>query len=219
VQTASPPPSVAVAPPPAKTGKIKEQPQPGVSYPQDTTKTFEDISRNGDTLFAPGPDDMIKDVGKILDEHKGESIDLVVCLDTTASMRKHVDAVKAQLPGMLQGIISNYPSFRVGMVLYKDYYDEYLNKIIGFTSDMNVLKKSIAGITAGGGLDIPEAVYEALSAGATGFDWKAPTRLMILIGDAPPHPVPQGMVTKNMVDEAVQKESITVSAIILSDSR
>jgi hypothetical protein len=42
---------------------------------------------------------------------------------------------------------------------------------------------------------------------------------MILIGDAPPHPVPQGTVTKDMVDEAVQKENITVSAIILSDSR
>jgi hypothetical protein len=130
-----------------------------------------------------------------------------------------MDAIKQQLPELIKRTISNYPSFRIGMVLYKDYYDDYLNKIIPFTPNPDVLYNNIKSLKTSGGLDIPEAVYEALYAGALGFDWEAPDRLMILIGDAPPHPTPQGDITAAMVEAETAKLGITVSTITLPAKR
>jgi Mg-chelatase subunit ChlD len=101
------------------------------------------------------------------------------------------------------------------MVLYKDYYDEYLNRVIPFTGDFEVFQRNLSSIQVRGGGDIPEAVYEALYAGASKFNWEAESRLMILIGDAPPHPRQRGSISKAMVDEVVEKHGIKVHAIIL----
>jgi hypothetical protein len=101
------------------------------------------------------------------------------------------------------------------MVFYKDYYDEYINKLFPFTTDFDSLQKNISGVRVSGGGDIPEAVYEALYAGATKLDWQADKRIMILIGDAPPHPRPRGVVTKQMVDRETSNRGIELKAMIL----
>jgi hypothetical protein len=80
---------------------------------------------------------------------------------------------------------------------------------------MEALKKSLNPIRAGGGRDIPEAVYEALYEGATKFPWAAESKLMILIGDAPPHPRQKGKISKDMVYTATEERGIKISAIIL----
>jgi hypothetical protein len=101
------------------------------------------------------------------------------------------------------------------MVFFKDYTDEFLNRVFQFTTDFNVLQRNINSIRVSGGGDIPEAVFEALHAGATGLPWAAEKRIMILIGDAPPHPRPRGRITKQMVDREVEQRDIEVHAIIL----
>jgi Mg-chelatase subunit ChlD len=116
---------------------------------------------------------------------------------------------------MLADITASFSGFRIGMVLYKDYYDEYLNRVIPFTEDFEVFQRNLSSIQVRGGGDIPEAVYEALYAGASKFNWEAESRLMILIGDAPPHPRQRGRISKTMVDEEIEKNSVKVHAIIL----
>jgi Mg-chelatase subunit ChlD len=101
------------------------------------------------------------------------------------------------------------------LVLYKDYFDDFLTQIVPFTSDLNTFQRSLNGIKPGGGRDVPEAVYEALYEAATAFQWETPDRLVILIGDAPPHPEPRGKITKAMMDGAVDERNIKVTAIIL----
>jgi hypothetical protein len=66
-----------------------------------------------------------------------------------------------------------------------------------------------------GGRDIPEAVYEALYDGATKFNWDSESRLIVLIGDAPPHPRARGRITREMVNDAVAERGLKVNAIIL----
>jgi hypothetical protein len=191
------------APPAAPTG----------AYIKETAAAFTAIA-GPRTLYSRGPADLAEQITGIL-KGQGENLDVVICLDTTGSMRKHIEAVRSQLINMLRDIVSLSPSFRIGMVLYKDYHEEYITKIIPFTSDFDVFQQNLNAIKVGGGGDIPEAVYEAIHAGATGFPWTAESRIMILIGDAPPHPIPRGKISKQTTDQELANREINIHAIIL----
>jgi hypothetical protein len=190
---------------------------PEGNYMKDTVQAFEEITKagGGDLIYALGPADLIDKIEYILEQEKGKPVDIVLCLDTTSSMKNDIDAVRELLIPMLERIIADFSSFRIGMVLYKDYFEEYLTRVIPFTRDFEGVRKSLNAVRVIGGRDIPEAVYEALYEAALGFPWEAQSRLIVLIGDAPPHRRPRGKVTKDMVDLAVEERGIRVHAIIL----
>jgi Mg-chelatase subunit ChlD len=198
------------------TQKLPEDP-PRKDYLKATEEAFKEITESGkgDLIYSNGPGDLVEKIRIILEGEKGKDVDIVLCLDTTNSMKNDIDAVRSMLIPMLADISSGFTGFRIGMVLYKDYYDEYLNRVIPFTGDFEAFQKNLASIQVRGGGDIPEAVYEALYAGASKFAWEAESRLMILVGDAPPHPRQRGRISKAMTDEEVAKKGIKVHAIIL----
>ncbi|MCL1931284.1 MAG: VWA domain-containing protein [Treponema sp.] len=191
-----------------------EPPPPIVEiYMQETVDSFTEIAgRNA--LFASGSADLSKFIEDIAKKTAADT-EIVICLDTTGSMKPHVEALRLQLVNALRKVFSASDSFKIGMVLYRDYNEAYLNKVIPFTKDLNVLQRSLNGIRTGGGGDIPEAVYEALHTAAAKFPWTARTRNIILIGDAPPHPLPRGKVTKQMAENEAANRGIKISAIIL----
>ncbi|MDR1251980.1 MAG: VWA domain-containing protein [Treponema sp.] len=194
-----------------------QEPLPGPpegNFMKDTVEAFTEIA-TGDLIYSAGPSDLVDRIRDVLAKEKGKDVDIVICLDTTGSMRDDIAAIRLRLIPMLREIIAGFKSFRIGIVLYKDYNDEYINKVIPFTSDFNTFQRSLNAITVRGGRDIPEAVYEALYEGATQFPWSAESRIMILIGDAPPHPRPRGKITREMVDQEVAKKGLKVHAIIL----
>jgi hypothetical protein len=188
---------------------------PGTYLPE-TVRAFTGIA-GANTVYSRGPVDLVNRIQAILEKEKDKNVDIVICLDTTGSMRPHIDAVRRQLIPMLESIISEFPSFRIGMVLYKDYYEEYITRVIPFSNDFNVFQRNLNAVRVSGGGDIPEAVYEALHAGATQFPWEAESKIMILIGDAPPHPRPRGRITKQMVDRETAQREINVHAIIIPE--
>jgi hypothetical protein len=198
------------------TQKPLEGPPEG-NFMKDTEESFREIARqgHGDLIYSLGPADLVDKIGIALEGEKGKKVDLVICLDTTNSMKNDINAVRRALIPMIQGIIGDFAGFRIGMVLYKDYLDEYLTRVIPFTRDFGAFQKILNGIQVRGGRDIPEAVYEALYDGAVKFEWEAESRLMILIGDAPPHPRQRGEVSREMVDEEVARRDLRVHAIIL----
>jgi hypothetical protein len=117
---------------------------------------------------------------------------------------------------MISGMIAGFTDFRIGMVVYRDYPpDAYITRVTPFTKDFSVFQRNLNAISAWGGGDIPEAVYEALYDGADKFPWAAESRLLILVGDAPPHPVPKGSVTAEMVFSKAAENDIKLSAILL----
>jgi hypothetical protein len=197
--------------------KEEPKPDPNQKYTPETVKAFEEIAKSGggEMIFSTGPDHTIELIHMVLEAEKGKNLDLVICLDTTQSMRKYINAVRAKLIPMLSEMLTNFPSFRIGMVLYKDYHDTYLTKVVPFTDDFRKFQRELNDIRVSGGGDLPEAVYEALYDGAIKFPWEREAKLMILIGDAPPHPKPRGKITKEMVNNVVEERNIKVHAMVM----
>jgi hypothetical protein len=188
----------------------------GGNYMRDTEEAFREITRgSGDLIYSTGPGDLVEKIREVLEEEKGKAVDLVICLDTTDSMKNDIDAVRQMLIPMLKGLTGEFSSFRIGMVLYKDYHELYLNRVVPFTENFEEFQRSLNAIRVSGGRDIPEAVYEALYEGAVKFPWENETRIMILIGDAPPHPRQRGRISREMTVKETGDRGIKVNAIIL----
>jgi Mg-chelatase subunit ChlD len=197
--------------------QLPEEGPPEGKYLKEAVESFAEISNSGggDLIYATGTDHLTDRLRAALEKEKGKNVDIVICLDTTGSMKKYIDPLRLKLIPMLRELTGSLLSFRIGMVLYKDYFEQYLTRIIPFTNDFGKFQRDLDAIRVMGGGDIPEAVYEALYAGATGFPWEAEAKVMFLVGDAPPHPKPRGKITKEMVNKAVNEKGIKVSAVIL----
>ena len=193
--------------------------KPEGNYMEETVNAFGEIAKKGkgDFIYAADPADLVEKINNILKQETGNSVDIVLCLDTTLSMKPYIDEVRKMLIPMMRETIAGFRDFRIGMVLYKDYYDEYLNKVIPFTGDFSVFQRNLNSIVVRGGGDIPEAVYEALYEGADKFPWAAESRQLILIGDAPPHPRQRGKISAEMVYQKAAEKGLKINAIILPE--
>ncbi len=199
---------------------VEQVPLPGPpegNYMEDTLESYEEIAEEGrgEAIKCLGEEDILRVLGEILDDVDSGSLDLVLALDTTASMENDIPFLKKELVPMLKEITAGYSHFRFGMVLYRDYHDEYLTRVRPFQSDFNTVQAVLNRTTVFGGRDIPEAVYEALYEGIHAFSWQAEDRKLILIGDAPPHERPRGKVTKEMVYDDAEAFDIEITTIIL----
>ncbi|MDR2900436.1 MAG: hypothetical protein LBV20_02800 [Treponema sp.] len=197
--------------------KITQKPLAGPpegNFMGDTVEAFTEIAY-GTPIYSTGADDVVDKIAGILDQFRGKSVDIVLCLDTTESMENDIDPVRRRLIPEMQKIVTEYYSFRIGMVLYKDYFDDYINKPIPFTNNFAVFQNNLNAIRVSGGRDIPETVYEALHQAAVFFPWAADEKIIILIGDAPPHARPRGKITREMVENEVALRQLKVLPIIL----
>jgi hypothetical protein len=190
---------------------------PEDNFMKDAVDAYHEIAgTTGGTLCrSTGSENIVKTIAGILEEKRGINLDLVFCIDTTASMKNDIEAVKKELLPVLNAQKGRFHSFRVGMILYKDYFDEYVTKLIPFTSDMKIFQRNLNSIRVAGGRDIPEAIHEALYDAATKFPWQAGERLIILMGDAPPHPRPRGKITKEAALNSALDRNIQIDLIIL----
>jgi hypothetical protein len=130
-------------------------------------------------------------------------------------MRDDIPYLRELLVPMIRKHVERFTSFRAGLVLYRDYSEEYLTRVIPFTTDLDVLQKHINGVRVAGGRDIPEAVHEALQAAIDGYAWEADNRIIVLVGDAPPHPRPRGKITEESVKREAKEKGIALYTIIL----
>jgi len=199
-------------------GIQKPAEEPAEIYMTETEKSYSEIARqgNGDFVYAEGPADLIDIMQILLKRETGRSVDIVLCMDTTGSMGRYIESVRKMLIPMMREIIAGFTDWRIGMVLFRDYPpDLYVTKIIPFTKDFSLFQRQLNSIVAWGGGDEPEAVYEALYNGADKFAWKAESRLLVLVGDAPPHPEQRGEISEEMAYQKISENDIKVSAIIL----
>ena len=195
----------------------REVGEPEGVFMTEAERSFNEIAREGqgDFIYASDPEDLVQKINDILKTEIGKSVDIVLCMDATGSMGPYINGVRKMLIPVIRDTISEYADFRIGIVLYRDYRDDFLNKVIPFTKDFNVFQRNLNAIYPKGGGDIPEAVYEALYEGADKFPWTAESRLLILVGDAPPHPRQRGKISKEMVYEKVAEKNLKMSAILL----
>ena len=199
--------------------EVSQRPLPGPpegNYMKETVEAFTEIAAwsQGAPVRSIGPQDIVDRVKGILEKEKGGAMDVVICLDTTGSMKNDFVELRKNLVPMLKEILGG-SKYRIGMLLFKDYYEEYLTKVVPYTTDLNQIQRTLNGIDPRGGKDIPEAVYEGLYDAAVKFTWEAETRLIILIGDAPPHIRQRGKISKEMARDAALERNIQIHAIIL----
>lgn len=199
--------------------RVVQKPLPGPpaeNYREDTRASYGEIAsaNDGSMVHSLGEGDILNNIGNLI-PGGGDSLDLVLALDTTASMENDIPFLKESLVDLLKEETAGYRSFRIGLVLYRDYHDEYITRIKPFTADYGLFQRELNRITVFGGRDIPEAVHEALYEAIRGFSWMADDRKIILIGDAPPHERPRGEVTKEMVDREAASLGIEIDTIIL----
>lgn len=190
---------------------------PEENYMGETVEAYEELSREGEgeTIYGKGGGDIIENIRRVVRNSGSKNLDLVLCLDTTKSMHDDMPHLKESLIPMLEKEIEGFDRFRLALVLYRDYYESYLAKPYPFSPDFSTIQRVLNTITVYGGRDIPEAVYEALYVGITSYDWLADDRLLVLVGDAPPHPRPRGKVTKEMVLSEAKTRKIRIHTIIL----
>jgi len=116
-------------------------------------------------------------------------VDLAFVLDTTGSMSEEIASVKSTIQKVATTLQSRQLQVRIGMVEYKDRSDPFVTKKYPFTTNLGSFSRSIAGIEANGGGDIPEDMNAGIHAALTELEWspRAVARMAFVIADAPPH--------------------------------
>ena len=190
---------------------------PEDNYMADTLREYREIAAEGggEAILSTGEGDILDKIRDLVDDTEGGSLDLVLALDTTESMRNDMPHLRESLVPLLEDVAAGYESLRFGIVFYKDYMEQYVTRVVEFEPDMSKAQRILDTIRVFGGRDIPEAVYEALYAGIHGYPWASESKMIILVGDAPPHPRPRGRITKEMVYEDAQALDIELHTIIL----
>ncbi|MHC5008056.1 MAG: hypothetical protein ACYTGF_11930 [Planctomycetota bacterium] len=152
-----------------------------------------------------------------IDNLAGRSVDLVICLDCTASMSGELSEAQGGIDDLMFFAGDVVSSLRVALVAYRDRRDQFETKAWDFTDDIDLARQRLWTLTADGGGDSPEAVYPALRTAYGKLD-RMPkhTKVLVLVGDGPPH-VGRGMQCAQMAGWAAGQGVTT--HVIETDTR
>jgi len=137
-----------------------------------------------------------------------DHLDVSLLVDSTGSMTPVVRWVQRDVAKLMRAfyLISQEP--RLAIIFYRDHGDDYVVKPFPFTSNADALARAVRTIDAEGGGDKPEAVYEAIALALTKQKWSSghyARRIVVIVGDAPPHPEMRSKIEKLVTAAAKQK--------------
>ncbi|KAK4163612.1 hypothetical protein QBC43DRAFT_319417 [Cladorrhinum sp. PSN259] len=116
--------------------------------------------------------------------------DLLFLIDTTGSMTPYIDAAKEQVRDTIAEIrrlFLNQSQVRIAVVAYKDHGNKPNIQFLDFTTSEDLAYEFLGGLSAGGGAgDYPEDVFGGIQQ-AINASWQQQTKVLIHIGDMPPH--------------------------------
>ena len=144
-------------------------------------------------------------------------LDVVFVVDATGSMQWVLDEVRDRIEDIADTIRSLVPIARFGFVAYRDYDDpEFLTRVQPLTYSTSKLKNFIAAIQAKGGGDWEEAVDAGVSDAVDQAGWRlGARRIIIVIGDAPPHKEKMSRVMRTI--ESFQHKGGILSTLDVGD--
>ena len=130
----------------------------------------------------------IGEIHNIINVEEKTSLDLLIIMDTTASMDPYLSQVKNNLVNIINKIVLECPGIdvNIGFIGYKDVDHTAKYADIDFTKNYEELKQNILNFIITGGLDDPEDVERAMEM-ALNKTWKNNARFAILVGDNPCH--------------------------------
>jgi hypothetical protein len=145
------------------------------------------------TIKPGGPEQVVTLAG-LKDNSGPVGVDMVFLLDATGSMGDEIEKVKASVGSIAQRIeqLPGSSAPRFGLVAFRDRGDEFVTRSWDFTSNIQQFSANLSGVYAGGGGDMPESVNAGLHdaihlPGWTDNSTGRHLRMIVLVGDAPPH--------------------------------
>jgi Mg-chelatase subunit ChlD len=128
-----------------------------------------------------------------VDDLRTRGLDVVFVVDATASMDRFIQRARATIDDIIADLSAVVPDLRLGIVAYRDRQDDWLTRKVDLTDDRYRIHNFLADLEAAGGGDFEEAVDEGLRVATEELGWRGGTRqVVILVGDAPPHPDDEG---------------------------
>ena len=122
----------------------------------------------------------------------GKTIEVCFVLDTTGSMVGLIEGAKQKIWSIANSIVSTNhdATVRFALVPYRDRGDEYITNVFDLTDDLDKVYQNLQTFKADGGGDTPESVNQALADAVNKVKWSndaGVSKLLFLVGDAPPH--------------------------------
>lgn len=119
---------------------------------------------------------------------------MVFAVDNTGSMGPYIENVKLKILEIIRTIKKEElcERLRVGLVSYRDHPPEdstFVTKKFELNPDVSKIEEAVRRMSASGGGDGPEAVCDALHVANRMEFLNESAKIIILIGDAPPHGV------------------------------
>jgi hypothetical protein len=150
------------------------------------------VARTGDGEVAAGDLGGAGSSGfrRTVGELRQSGLEIVFVFDSTGSMTQTIHDTKSTITQMLSVLRALVPDARVGLVTYRDRgpNERYLVQSVPLGADFWRAANFVQFVTAEGGGDLPEDVRAGLRE-AIGQSWRhGARRVVVLAGDAPPHP-------------------------------
>jgi hypothetical protein len=120
---------------------------------------------------------------------RDSGLDVVFVIDATGSMDWVIDEVRRRVGDIADATRTLVPLTRFGVVAYRDHDDpEFVVRQQTLTFSLAKLARFIDTLEAKGGGSWQEAVYAGLDVAVNRAGWRpGAKRVVLLIGDAPPH--------------------------------
>lgn len=130
-------------------------------------------------------------------EKSSELTDIVIAFDTTGSMDSYIANVKNHVKTLIPNLFSQNPDLKISIVAFGDYCDMRSSKVFGdayqvieLSSDENKLISFVNRAKSTGGGDTQEFYELVIKKITEETTWReGSNKSVLLIGDAPPHPV------------------------------
>jgi tetratricopeptide (TPR) repeat protein len=127
-------------------------------------------------------------------------LDVMLVVDSTDSMEGILLRLRQQGVKVCETVRRFIPNVQFGLVSYRDLKEfdpaefTYVTKLSTVTGKVEDFLKALGELRGAGGGDIPDSVFEGLSEAMTHGGWRPGShRVIVLIGDAPPHPQNNGI--------------------------
>ena len=156
----------------------------------------------------------------VYNEHRTDSLDLMLVVDTTGSMADELSYLQKELESVITRAVSDNGNIpvRLSVNFYRDDGDEYVVRSFPFTENISQAIADLNAQIADGGGDMPEKVNAALYDAINDHDWNEnSTKLLFIILDAPPHSDDAKAVEEmNTLTEQAAEKGIRIIPILAS---
>ncbi len=118
-----------------------------------------------------------------------QPVDLAIVIDCTASMSGEIADAQGGIDDLMRFVGDVSGGIRVAIVGYRDRREKFETVGWDFTPSIDAARTNLWRLSAEGGGDKPELVDKGLELAVTTFHWNQAHRgVLVLVGDAPPHP-------------------------------